>query len=296
MTLLDMRTMPETTMLATLAGRYDVMLVDLWGTIHDGVRPYPGALDALIRLQDAGTRVVFLSNVPRRNGFVFEMLEAMGIARARYHTAVAAGESAWQALKRRDDPWHAALGTAVYHFGPERNAELVAGNGLTVVSSPAEADFALCSAAVPDASPIEAQRPTLDAIRARNLKLICANPDLTVMRGEEVRICAGMIVREYERMGGEAHYHGKPYKRVYQLALEAAGHPRPERVLAIGDTPATDIAGAAALGMDTALIPGGIHGKELGVAMGEIPEAGAYARFIATQGVRPTWLMPSFRW
>lgn len=296
MTLLDMHSMPQTITLAALGGRYDVLLVDLWGTIHDGVQPYPGALDALTRLQQAETRVVFLSNVPRRNGFVFDMLAGMGIARERYHTAVAAGESAWQALARRDDPFHAALGNAVYHFGPERNAELVTGNGLTIVASPAEAEFALCSAAVPDAAPIEAQRPTLEAIRARNLKLICANPDLTVMRGDEVRICAGMIVREYEKMGGEAHYHGKPYPRVYQLALEAAGNPRPERVLAIGDTPATDIAGAAALGMDTALIPGGIHGKELGVAMGEIPEAAAYARFIATQGVSPTWLLPSFRW
>jgi HAD superfamily hydrolase (TIGR01459 family) len=282
MTLLDVPAMPQTATLAALAGRYDVLLVDLWGTIHDGVRPYDGALEALQRLQEAGTRVVFLSNVPRRNGFIVGMLASMGIARTLYHAAVAAGESAWQALARRDDPWHAALGERVFHFGPERNAELVTGNGLTVVTAPTEAEFVLCSAAVPDAAPLSAQMPTLEVIRARGLKMICANPDLTV--------------REYEKMGGEAHYHGKPYRRIYDLALEAAGNPRPERVLAIGDTPATDVAGAAALGMDTALIPGGIHGAELGVAMGEIPAAANYAHFIARQGMRPTWLMPSFRW
>jgi HAD superfamily hydrolase (TIGR01459 family) len=296
MTLLDVSAKPQTATLAALAGRYDVLLVDLWGTIHDGVRPYDGAREALQRLREAGARVVFLSNVPRRNGFIVEMLANMGIARALYHAAVAAGESAWQALARRDDPFHAALGARVFHFGPERNAELVAGNGLTVVASPAEAEFVLCSAAVPDAAPLSAQIPALEAIRARGLKMICANPDLTVMRGDEVRICAGMIVREYEKMGGEAHYHGKPYRRIYDLALEVAGNPPPARVLAIGDTPATDVAGAAALGMDTALIPGGIHGAELGVAMGEIPDPAAYARFIAAQGVRPTWLLPSFRW
>jgi ribonucleotide monophosphatase NagD (HAD superfamily) len=49
---------------AELADQYDGFIVDLWGVVHNGIAPYPGALNCLERLQ--GRPVLFLSNAPRR--------------------------------------------------------------------------------------------------------------------------------------------------------------------------------------------------------------------------------------
>ncbi len=50
----------------SLAERYDVFIIDLWGTLHNGIVAYPGAIDALTRLKGEGKRIGLLSNVPRR--------------------------------------------------------------------------------------------------------------------------------------------------------------------------------------------------------------------------------------
>ena len=54
--------------LSTLSDRYDAFILDLWGTIHDGYRPLPGAVECLDRLCRAGKRILILSNAPRRAG------------------------------------------------------------------------------------------------------------------------------------------------------------------------------------------------------------------------------------
>ena len=52
--------------LAAVAGQYDGFILDLWGVLHDGERPFPGVLDALERLRRQAKRVVILSNAPMR--------------------------------------------------------------------------------------------------------------------------------------------------------------------------------------------------------------------------------------
>ena len=70
-------------------------------------------------------------------------------------------------------------------------------------------------------------------------------------------------------MGGEVLYAGKPYRPIYELALakaEAALGRKadPRRVLAIGDSVRTDLAGAHAFGIDCLFVTAGIHADELG--------------------------------
>ena len=108
---------------ADLAARYDGFIVDLWGVVHDGVRPLPGVLDCLRRLQAAAKPVVFLSNAPRRAAAIAQALAAMGIAPTLYAGIMSSGEAVHQALRDRADPAIAdpaiaALGQRLFHLGP----------------------------------------------------------------------------------------------------------------------------------------------------------------------------------
>ena len=60
--------------LSELAPDIDGFVLDLWGVMHDGVQPYPGAIDCLEQIQKAGKRAVFLSNAPRRVQAVIDHL------------------------------------------------------------------------------------------------------------------------------------------------------------------------------------------------------------------------------
>lgn len=297
MTSLDTRAVPPLARgLSDLAGRYDVLVVDLWGTAHNGLAPFPGVPDALARARAAGLRVVMVTNAPRRSAAVVEQLAELGLDAAHHDAVVTAGEVAWRALRDRRDPWHAALGTRGYLIGPAWNRSLLEGNGVTPVETVAEAEFVVLAGPTGWDKSVDDHVPILAECRARGLKLICANPDLEVIRGDQRLVCAGAIAMRYEAMGGAVQQHGKPYRGIYDLALEIAGNPPRERVLAIGDGLPTDIAGALGAGLDCAFIPGGLHGEAMGIAMGGVPDAAAYAAVVAPSGLRPTWLLPALAW
>lgn len=136
----------------------------------------------------------------------------------------------------------------------------------------------------------------LQAARKRNLPLVCANPDLEVLRGETRLICAGALAARYEEIGGEVIYHGKPHEVTYRVALDLLGHPIPDRVLCVGDGLRTDILGAVRAGLPSAFILGGVHAKDLGIRMGEVPKPARLATLLASFGVTPTYVLPALRW
>ena len=107
-----------------LAPRYDGFILDLWGVVHDGVAPFPGVLDCMGRLIDAGKRIVLLSNAPRRADDVVRRIEKIGVPRRLYHGVMSSGEEAWQHLKHRDEPFYAALGRRCLHICSERDLEM----------------------------------------------------------------------------------------------------------------------------------------------------------------------------
>jgi HAD superfamily hydrolase (TIGR01459 family) len=292
----DVQSLPLTG-LGEVADRFDAYILDLWGCIHDGEKPYPFALDTLARLQAAGKRVLVLSNAPRRAEVVSEGLARHFAILPQHYTAVlTSGEMTWQAIKRRDEPWHAQLGKRAMLIGPERDLGMVDGNGLQPVQSLAEAEFLLVTGPQSDDFNLDDQVPLLSEALALRLPMVCANPDLEVMRGATRLICAGLLAQWYEARGGEVRYHGKPYPSVYNEARALLGNPPASKVLAVGDGLRTDIAGAIAAGYSCAFIPGGIHGPELGAAMGDTVSPDAVAGLGARFGVLPTYVLPELRW
>ena len=244
---------------APLAARYDGFIVDLWGVVHDGVTPYEGAVDCLEHLRAVGKPAVLLSNAPRRAAVAQEGMREMGIPDALYTGILTSGEVTHRMLFERTDPWFAALGRRMFHLGPDRDRNIYEGLDLVPVEDPAGADFVLNTG--PDyRSPTDlwAYEGTLRECRAAGLPMICANPDLEVIRGGEPVICAGALARRYEELGGEVRWIGKPDPAIYGPALQMLGLPRGS-VLAIGDALRTDIAGATAAGIDACWVLGGIH-------------------------------------
>ena len=283
--------MQHLTGFSSLAERYDGFILDLWGVIHDGVKPYPGAVDCLTRMKAAGKRAVLLSNAPRRASVAQAGMRRMGIADALYTGILTSGEATHLMLRDRTDPFMAALGKRVYHLGPDRDRNVIEGLDLVRVEHPGEAEFVLNTGPddLGDSSHIEAWEDLLQTCLAAKLPMVCANPDLEVMRAGIRLICAGALTQRYEAIGGRARWIGKPDAAVYTPVLELLGLDK-SRVLAVGDSLRTDIAGAKGMGIDSCWVLGGIHGEELGGDPTKVDEAAAAA------GLSPVANLPEFKW
>lgn len=282
--------------LAAHAGDYDGYLLDLWGTVHDGIQPLPGVLDCTARLRAAGKRILILSNAPRRNKDVVTRMRRIGVPDDAWDAILSSGEAVWRALDERADAWHRALGRKCYLVGGAGDDSAVAGLGFDIVDDAATADFVVAIGIDTAGDRLEKFEPMLAAAAARKLPMVCANPDLEVLRGEARELCAGAMAARYEDLGGEVVFHGKPHAPIYDLALELLGVSERGRVLAVGDSLRTDIAGAVAAGIDSLFITGGIHAEALGVAPDDAPDADRLGEFCAAAGWRPTAYMPRLVW
>lgn len=280
--------------IATIADRYDGYVLDLWGVVHDGRKPYPGVPDALAALKARGKAVVFLTNAPRRAHAVAGMLDRMGLDRALYDGIVSSGEFSWWHLKHRRDPFFAGLGRRCVHIGPERDLSVVDDGVAEIVAAPKDADFLLNTGPDDQRGPQspDPYRAMLAACAALGLPMVCANPDRAVMVAGQKVICAGALADIYLELGGAVREIGKPDPEVYDPVLELMGNPQRAHVLAIGDSPHTDLAGAQAAGLDSLWALTGLAAD----AHGEAPDAAYLAAVAKAEGVRPIAALRSLRW
>jgi HAD superfamily hydrolase (TIGR01459 family) len=281
---------------APLAERYDGFVLDLWGVIHDGINAFPHAVETLRRLRAVNKRTLLLSNVPRPNAAVQTMMQRMGIEDALYTDILTSGEAVRRALQSPPDLWWAALGRRVFHLGPARDLPVLDGLPLERAPEPAKADFVLNTGPDDHRNPSDMNEfeGVLQDCAKHGLPMICANPDLEVIRGGVRVLCAGSLALRYQELGGDVRSLGKPDPAIYQPVLQQLGLP-PERVLAVGDSLRTDIAGAAGVDMDACWVLDGIHGAELRNASGgfDTAQADAMAR---NADVRPVATIPRFQW
>jgi HAD superfamily hydrolase (TIGR01459 family) len=275
--------------IAPLAGRYDGFILDLWGVVHDGVKLYPKARQTIVRLRERGKRIVMLSNAPRRAALAAAGLTRLGIEPELYDGVMTSGESIWEALLTRTDPWFAALGRRAFFMGPHRDLPLLEGLDIELVLTPAEADFVLnvgADEAISDHA-VGPHLPALEACRAAGLPMVCANPDIIIVRDGQRILCAGALAEVYAEMGGEFRQRGKPDAAIYGPTLAMLDVP-PDRVLVVGDALRTDIAGAAGVGIESCWVLDGIHDLA-----GKPAEAEAEA---AAAGLAPIATLPNFAW
>jgi HAD superfamily hydrolase (TIGR01459 family) len=277
---------------APLAAGYDVALCDVWGVVHNGVAATVEACQALKQFRQCGGTVVLITNAPRPGDVVTGFLDALAVPRDTYDGIVSSGDVTRAVVAGR-------AGQRVFHLGPARDLPIY--DGLDVTSVGVErADFVVCSGLFDDTTETPAHYADLIAtMRARNLLMVCANPDIVVERGDHLVYCAGAIADAYADVGGEVLYAGKPYRPIYEQALTAAQSLRPQpidrrRVLAIGDSIRTDLKGAAAFGIDCLFVTAGIHAEEIGGR--DSPDASALGGIFAAAGVYPKAVMRRLEW
>ncbi len=247
---------------APLARGYHVLLSDVWGVVHNGIAAFVEACDALARFRAGGGTVLLITNAPRPASVVVRLLDRLNVPHEAYDGIVSSGDVTQEVMLERRNQ-------RVFTIGPQRDLPTFTELGVTF--APAEsADYVVCTGLFDDDSETpEDYRPLLTQLRARDLFMVCANPDLVVERGERLVYCAGAIADLYASLGGKVLYAGKPHRPIYRSALAKAaavrGHETPlARVLAIGDSVRTDLAGAAAFGIDCLFVTAGIHAEELG--------------------------------
>ena len=273
--------------IAPLAKGTAAWLVDIWGVIHNGEKPFSDACEACARYRRNGGIVVLVSNSPRPNGSVAAQLDGIGVPRAAWDTIVTSGDVARTLIGRYS-------GRPIFHVGPERDLPIFA--GLDVERVPAEAAEAIvCTGLFDD----ERETPddyaaTLKQCAARSLTMICANPDVMVERGGRMIYCAGAVARAYEALGGKVEYAGKPYAPIYALTFATLEKLKPASsdkaaLLAIGDGIGTDIAGAAEAGVRSVFVASGVH------VQGDLDRKAIEALF-PPGGSRPIAAMTKLTW
>jgi HAD superfamily hydrolase (TIGR01459 family) len=277
--------------LADLAGRYDVLLCDIWGVIHNGRDAFPEACAALAKWREAIGPVVLISNAARPASEVALQLDGLGVPREAYSALVTSGDVTHPLIAER------APGPA-YRIGPDRHP-LFEGDGV-VYSALEDARFIVCSGPVDDdVETPEDYREVLTRASALHLPMICGNPDKVVQRGDRLVYCGGALAALYVTLGGAVIMAGKPHTPIYREALARAAELKngpidPSRVLAIGDGIVTDIAGADAQSIDVLFVVGGIHTAETRDAHGELDTAAAEALLTAA-GAHAAYAMDTLR-
>jgi HAD superfamily hydrolase (TIGR01459 family) len=271
--------------LASVSDRYDALILDQWGVLHDGVAPYPGAVDCLARLRAAGRSVIVLSNSGRSGAENAQFLERMGIDRELFGEVLSAGDDA------RD-----ALGKHCLLLARERDGHLVAELGLTVVTEVDEADFLLAMSMDTEHQSVRGWEPVLARAAARRLPMVCGNPDLVQVTPDGT-VCeaVGMLAVRYSELGGEVRSHGKPSPRIYETCLRRLPCPR-GRIVTVGDSLQHDVRGARGVGLASVFVAGGIHRNDLGIAFGKHPSSESCRALFAREGVTPDYVVPSLRW
>lgn len=266
--------------LSDIVDHYDVLLLDLWGVIHDGTALYPGVHDALELLSAKDKTVIFLSNAPRRAAKVKAVLKGLGVEEGLYLDALSSGEIGFRWLAAGKAPW----GKRYFFIGASKDADMPDGLDIVRVDDIKQADFILCLGFGNEEQTTEDFNPLLRAGKAMGLPMLCLNPDLEVVKitGERQE-CAGVIGKAYERLGGQVTWFGKPYHEVYDACMALVNVDK-SRVLAVGDSLETDIPGGQRYGVDTMLVTGGIL-KKLSLAQIEAQ--------CASLGLSPTYVAPA---
>ncbi len=284
--------------LSDIWDKYDALLVDLWGCVHNGVTAYPEAVEALRGFRARGGAVCLLTNSPKPRKGVAEQIEHFGVPRDAWDTIATSGDSARAAMFR------GVVGQKLFFMGEwERDAGFF--EPINVVENPVPIELVpldqaegivCCGPFDPHADP-EVNRPTFLYAKQKGLKLLCANPDIVVDRGDRREWCAGALARLYTEMGGESLYFGKPHPPIYDLArqrLAEIDRLVPEsRILAIGDGLHTDVAGAMGEDIDSLFITGGLARAETKTT--DQPEPDALKAYLEREKLEPTYAIGQLR-
>ncbi len=262
---------------------YKVFLLDIWGVIYDGFHIYEGVIETLNKLKELNKKVIFFSNVPRRKLTIKGMLEKFAITPDLYHDIVTSGEFSRHELENKTNDF----GDSYYYIGAKTAEEVVLDlKSYKKTDGPKNADFAILT------STLNFYEEAMSAVKELvdyKIPLICVNPDKSfVDKNGNLSLCPGSIADVYEKSGGKVFYFGKPYKGIYDFALNGVSK---SDVVAVGDSINNDILGANNYGIDSVFVSSGIHRNELEINIGQKAEEDRLKELFKKHSVKPTYVV-----
>lgn len=248
------------------------ILCDLDGVVYRGEVACPGAVEGLTAAKEAGVRVLYMTNnASRTPEAVAEHISRLGLPTEPAEVLTASQVAAAVLASRRDDGelrldedrailavGGEGLGVALDEVGlpwrspaeTRRRAEsgqapgvvaVVQGYGPDVgVSDLTEATYAIAAGATWLATNDDATLPTARGLAPGNGSLVAAVSHAT---------------------GKDPEVVGKPHAPAYRVAVSRLGLPV-SQCLMVGDRLETDIAGAAGIGLMSALVLTGVSTRE----------------------------------
>ena len=283
--------------LAEISDRYDALFCDLWGCVHDGLTPFADAIRAMQSFRAKGGTVMLVTNAPRPHAPVRKQLQRIGVPNNAYDGIATSGDSARAAMFR------GAVGQNIYFIGQPHDQDFF--SPLELVEDPKtitqvtleEAEGIVCCGPFDPLADLQEMQPQLLFAKSKGLKLLCANPDIVVDRGNTREWCAGALAKLYTEIGGESLYFGKPHSPIYDLArlrLNTLGKSIPDsRILCVGDGLLTDIDGALGEELDSLFITGGLAARETKTV--DQPEPQALEAYLTQEMMQPTYSIGKLR-
>ena len=238
--------------LRSVFDNYELLFIDLWGVVHNGIKLHENAIHTLSKISEAKKDYILLTNAPRPNKTVKIFLEKLGLDKSMREKVFTSGEAALGYLKKN------YISQKFYHIGPPRDFNLFIDFKNQKTEDIKKSNYLLCTGLYDEHDQdLNFYKELL--INSISKKMICTNPDLIVDRGKKREYCAGSVAMTFEKLGGEVIYFGKPYPEVYNQSTTSNN----KKVIAIGDNLNTDIKGAMNMNYDSLIITDGVHKEEI---------------------------------
>ena len=236
------------------------VISDMDGVHWRGAEALPGMVEFFVMLRQRGTDFILASNNSRiaPEDYV-KKLAGMGVPDVQTRNIVTSGTATVSYLKS-----HFPAGAGIYIVGEDGLKKMIKRAGYRLVESNAAAvvcgiDFDLTYHRVKCASLLIRQ----------GARFIGTNPDSSYPLPEGLVPGAGSVIAMLETACGQSPtIIGKPERGMFDAALSQLGS-SPSETLMIGDRISTDIVGAQALGIKTALVMTGVE-DEASLAASEI--------------------------
>lgn len=196
----------------SLDAKYRLILCDVWGVVHDGVRLYPHAAERLRQWRDQGRFVILLTNAPRTADAVEQQLARIGLPPECWDAIATSGEAGIAGLNSLDRP--------VGFVGTADDRAILEGRCVRISSDQDYSDLA-CTGLERERPRVDDYRGDLERWAAAGVRMHCLNPDRLVVRGGVPEPCAGALADAFEALGGEVSWYGKPHAAIYSHALSS---------------------------------------------------------------------------
>ena len=283
--------------ISDISDSYSGFLIDQWGTLHDGEKPYDGVVQALEHLKSRKKQIIVITNSGQTAQDNAARLENMGFSIGLFDHIVTSADMTRQSLENREGGPCRGLGEKCFLMSRHGDRSVIADTGVQVVDDIDQADFILLAGSdAPRKSLADYYDDILRKASRRSLRMICANPEMTVtIKGANI-LGSGEIARRYEEFGGVVNYIGKPFPSIFQYAASLFTNVLPSQMIMVGDSLSHDMRGAIAMNMDCALVANGVHHGSFSKVKSTADIHKVLKTLGGNYGVLPTYFIPRFNW